>query len=207
MFNQPAFDAMSKQLQEWGYDVFNPTRNGISTEAPWEEHLKLDIREVTRADFVVVFGKWFLSKGSYLEVTIARQLSIPVLRFDGLTFFVEDGPALDEIAQMPFINWWRAMTEHEIKLTAPKMASYGSRGEDLLAIGRSMAQIGKMVTPAGITDDQFHGELGIHFYTTGKVARFAEAFRNGELPSFDSYFDIGVYTKMAEKFRLSGYWG
>lgn len=113
----------------------------------------------------------------------------------------------DQRAHHPLEDWWRHMSEEDIGKTVPKALAYGSSGEDLVAIGRTMAETSGMMAPDGVSDDQFHAELGTFFYLTGKMARAAEAFRTGNLPSADTLFDIRIYSVIWQRVRSTGHWG
>ena len=100
-------------------------------------------------------------------------------------------------------DWWRATAEYDMQRTVPKTMLYGSRGEDLVAIGRTMEDIGNM----GHTSMAQSAELGVYFYMSGKMARAAEAFRHGNLPSYDTWFDLTIYLLIGRRIREHGQWG
>lgn len=97
----------------------------------------------------------------------------------------------DAIAQ-----WWRDQADAEIKATVPKAVEYSST--DLVDIGRA-------VLGPGLTDQQY-AEAGVAFYACGKIGRIMGAIREGREPSDDSWFDLGVYARMAQRIRHSGGW-
>ena len=113
----------------------------------------------------------------------------------------------DRRAHLPLEDWWRHVSESDIEKTVPKALAYGSNGEDLISIGRTMAEVSGLGAPDDVPDDQFYAELGVFFYLTGKMARAAEAFRTGNLPSADTLFDIRIYSVIWQRVRSSGHWG
>lgn len=104
-------------------------------------------------------------------------------------------------------HWWATTTKEDGQRTVPKTIEYGSRGEDLIGIGRKMAQISHMDVPVGVAEEAFYAELGIYFYLVGKVERMGESFKNGRLPSDDCWFDSTIYSLMARRVRAVGHWG
>jgi len=74
--NVPAFNHYARKLKADGYSVFNP---GDNTSKDWTESMKIDIRELTKAEVVFVMPGWAKSKGVMIECFIAQALSIPVI--------------------------------------------------------------------------------------------------------------------------------
>lgn len=95
-------------------------------------------------------------------------------------------------------QWWRRTSEADLEQTAAKAREYGS--EDLWEIGRTL---GRISGRAFGTDPV---ELAIFFYLQGKVARWADAIRRGDLASDDTLADIEIYAKMARRNRAAGGW-
>lgn len=96
-------------------------------------------------------------------------------------------------------DWWRETAESEIKQTVAKAIEYGAT--DLIDIGRSLARVaGREV------DDQTAAEWGIFFYLEGKLSRWRSAMERGDVASFDTLLDIGVYARMAQRVRQVGSW-
>lgn len=104
-------------------------------------------------------------------------------------------------------NWWEHTARYDQAKTVPKTQAYGSQGEDLVAIGAAIASMGGMRRPGGSSDEAWHAELGTYFYVMGKIARAGEAYRNGKLPSYDTLFDITVYSMIWRRIRETGRWG
>lgn len=97
--------------------------------------------------------------------------------------------------------WWIEQANQEIYATVAKAVEYGSG--DLVEIGRMMARTAGRTGPANAGEIT---ELGIFFYAYGKMARWAEAIREGRPVSADTLFDLGVYVRMAQRARQAGGW-
>lgn len=95
-------------------------------------------------------------------------------------------------------DWWLEQTENEIMAVVPKAIEYGSA--DLDIIGYAMSKFARQ------SDFTTNDELGIAFYILGKVARLVGAYSDGSRPSDDTWFDIAIYTKMAQRARAVGSW-
>lgn len=77
-FNKPAFFAAEKELRAAGHEVINPAVNGIADEAPWETHMRADIKMLMDCDGVAFLPNSQESKGARLEMAIAKALDMPV---------------------------------------------------------------------------------------------------------------------------------
>lgn len=101
-------------------------------------------------------------------------------------------------------DWWEERAQVEIGATVPKSVEYGAY--DLELAGRVLADMigwDEDVTPR---TEALHVELGVYFYLLGKVGRLTSAFRDSRLPSDDTWFDAGVYARMAQRARSHGGW-
>lgn len=112
-------------------------------------------------------------------------------------------PAAEQTAaadlQIALTDWWLDRATEEIDRTVPKAVEYGAT--DLIDIGRDLARTaGRTVT------DEEAAELGIYFYMRGKLSRWTDAVIRGDRVSDDTLFDIGVYTRMAQRVRSHGGW-
>lgn len=76
----PLFNKYAAILREAGYTVINPaeTDNG-STDKSWDYYMRKDVAMMVGCDAVVALNNWKDSKGAKIEITLARNLSIPVL--------------------------------------------------------------------------------------------------------------------------------
>lgn len=95
--------------------------------------------------------------------------------------------------------WWVALAAEEADKVAPKAIEYGST--DLIDIGRVM---GTMMGRRW--NEREMAEAGIMFYLEGKMARWRGALADGRAVSDDTLFDIGVYSRMAQRNRSHGGW-
>ncbi len=80
--NFKAFNETEEMLRKWGIvHIVNPAKNGHANGRTWVEMLKNDILMILVKDVthVVVLDGWENSRGSKLEVSIARELCIPIL--------------------------------------------------------------------------------------------------------------------------------
>lgn len=100
------------------------------------------------------------------------------------------------------LGWWMEHASEEAKRTVPKAIEYGA--DDLLQIGRQMANTAGR--DLGDLSDAEAVELGIAFYAYGKLARIMAAIKEGRTPNVDSWFDLAVYAKMAQRVRAAGGW-
>lgn len=96
-------------------------------------------------------------------------------------------------------TWWEDTTDEEIRSMIPKVIEYGSH--DLDIIGDIMLMMrpelrGK-IQPA---------ELGVAFYALGKIARIMGAYADGAAPSDDSWHDLAIYARMAQRVRNAEGW-
>lgn len=83
--NYPAFHALAASLREKGYEVINPAElSGDDRTKPWHHYMKQDLKAMMDCDAVVVLPGWEASKGANVEVQLARELKMPVLRSEDL---------------------------------------------------------------------------------------------------------------------------
>ena len=79
--NKPAFDLLSTQLRNLGYEVVNPFDldfPGFNPEECWFKYLKRDLAKAIFCDAVCLLPGWEESKGAKLEVLVAQELNIPL---------------------------------------------------------------------------------------------------------------------------------
>jgi len=75
-FNKHAFNAAAAELRKRGYEVANPVENGVPETAPWETHMKADIKMLMDCDAVAILPGADESRGATEEVRIARILGL-----------------------------------------------------------------------------------------------------------------------------------
>lgn len=77
-YNFPAFDAAAARLRLAGHVVLNPADRGVIPGWPWEEYLRRDLAEMLDCEGVATLPGWVDSRGAWLEVSVARALSMPI---------------------------------------------------------------------------------------------------------------------------------
>ena len=60
-------------------EVLNPLSNGLPITASWEDHMKEDIRLLTKADYVFMLDGWETSRGAKIEHRLAKELGIQII--------------------------------------------------------------------------------------------------------------------------------
>lgn len=133
---------------------------------------------------------------------------------EGRIRIVDSGVVGQEVAEPehealsgPLGDWWEELARQDIAKTVPKAQAYGSKGEDLISVGRQLAELAEKPPPEGVDPEQYYAELGVYFYIIGKLSRAAEAFRIGKIPSDDTVFDIRIYSIIWQRIRDTGHWG
>jgi hypothetical protein len=124
----------------------------------------------------------------------------------------EDPPAHlgpRQTAQDGLAAWWRNLADEEIAGVVAKATEYGAT--DLRDLGYQILEMGGKrsdVIHSGdlVYTDGYATEVGITFYAMGKLARIAAAIKEGRRPSFDSWHDLGVYARMAQRVHQVGAW-
>lgn len=94
-------------------------------------------------------------------------------------------------------NWWLAQADGEIAAMVPKAVEYSA--VDLEIMGAAMEAMGAAGEGDGV-------EAAIAFYALGKLSRIAGALAEGRTPNRDSWFDLGVYARMAQRVIEVGSW-
>lgn len=70
---------MAKMIRMAGCVPVSPFDNGLSEDAPREEHMAEDIRMLLGCDKILLCKKWDWSRGCWLERDIAAQCGIGIL--------------------------------------------------------------------------------------------------------------------------------
>jgi hypothetical protein len=60
-------------LEKTGFEVFNPTKNGLTASHKWEQHLLRDIELLFSCDAIYMLNGWTDSTGSRIEHNIASE--------------------------------------------------------------------------------------------------------------------------------------
>jgi predicted transcriptional regulator len=66
------FEKAEKFLIAKGYEVVNPTRNGIPESEPWDVHVAFDIVAMLGCSAVYMLQDWPYSKGATIEKSVAE---------------------------------------------------------------------------------------------------------------------------------------
>jgi hypothetical protein len=97
-------------------------------------------------------------------------------------------------------EWWRQLAEREIERNAPKVDEYGAT--DLAVMGRALVAL----LPPAMQTEAVGMEMACAFYALGKIGRIVSSYAAGKLPKEDSWHDMGVYARMAQRIRETGRW-
>jgi hypothetical protein len=81
-FNYPAFNAQAATLRSLGFHVENPAENPKPPSGAWSDYMRLSIAQVVTCDMVVVLDGWAESRGARIEVELALDLGMSVIRAD-----------------------------------------------------------------------------------------------------------------------------
>lgn len=78
------FNEVELALVKTGYEVVNPTKNGLPPEATTHEHMKKDIELLLTCDAIYMMEKWTHSKGCKVEFDIATAIGLEVIFHDAI---------------------------------------------------------------------------------------------------------------------------
>ncbi len=79
-YNRDAFNDAESALRSAGFDVFNPTKNGMPVDSPWEMHMRADIAQMMVCDGLAVLKGAHFSRGAQIEIQLAMELKIQPIR-------------------------------------------------------------------------------------------------------------------------------
>lgn len=85
------FEAAETMLKAKGYEVVNPLKNGITTNASWEVHVAMDVLLLMGCKAIYLLPDWGFSKGATLEKNLAE--------LTGKAIIYEEIPAFQHIKQ------------------------------------------------------------------------------------------------------------
>ena len=66
-------------LSETGFTPVNPFDNGLGDGAPYEEHMKTDLKLMFDCDAIILCDGWLQSKGCVLESVVAIACGMTVV--------------------------------------------------------------------------------------------------------------------------------
>ena len=75
------FAKAKKRLRHMGYLPVNPMDNGLPQPGDWRQHMRADIRNLLRCQYIYFLPDWQYSKGCRLEFDVAMSCGIKVLKF------------------------------------------------------------------------------------------------------------------------------
>ncbi len=78
--NIKAFNKEAGRLRALGYDVITPHKlfdDQEKSNFQWTDYMKRTVPEMLKCDLVACLDDWYNSKGSVIEVNLARELGIP----------------------------------------------------------------------------------------------------------------------------------
>jgi hypothetical protein len=67
------FDDAEMAVRWAGHEPVNPLFNGVDLDAPWEDHLAVDIANLLKCDAVVFLNNWQISRGARVELVVASE--------------------------------------------------------------------------------------------------------------------------------------
>lgn len=109
-----------------------------------------------------------------------------------------------EARKVALADWWEERAASEIGMVVSKAIEYGAT--DLRDIGRQLAEMADRPLDNDDYGNAVATELGIIFYVLGKVSRLVAAAKEGRQPSLDTWLDIGIYARMAQRVHETGGW-
>lgn len=202
-YNAPAFAQAATMLRMLGYAVVSPIEEDIriygsleeAGKRPWQEHLARDITLVPTCDAIALLPGWRESKGTNLELNVARVFGLDVL--DAETGF----PMTDEqIDAEP-----RPGNDPHREVPRTYEADYARAKElGLAGVLSPLLSSSKMSTTqldSGETFQRFEDHPERHVYETGGIKDNKGKARIDLIPP-DAIFAIAeVLTFGARKYR------
>jgi len=75
--NLAKFNAAEAAMRAAGItDIANPVSNGLDRDAPWEAHMRADIKLLMDCDTVAMLDGWADSRGARIEFDLAKRLGM-----------------------------------------------------------------------------------------------------------------------------------
>jgi hypothetical protein len=113
-------------------------------------------------------------------------------------------PELEKV-DADLARWWLDLAVGDLIATMPKTQEYGGNQEgsaDLRVMGYALAEL----AGAHGAPESVKMEMACWFYALGKIARLISDYQRGEKGKPDTWFDLGIYTRMARRLQEVGRW-
>lgn len=72
-------EGVASFLLATGFTPVNPFDNGLGDDAPYEEHIKADLKLMLDCDAIILYDGWLQSKGCVLESHVAIACGMTVV--------------------------------------------------------------------------------------------------------------------------------
>lgn len=154
--NRWAFDATRTYFRDLGYEVICPSENSWRGNIPMNQenrhlHLRRDVADVLRSDYVAALPGWENSEGARLETAIALELHIPVMKMEEFR----------EWDKMPLLTWeehpWysplihpsidRFAQEYDAWVSA-NFPNTGNGTQSMVGVGEEVGELGEQLLAA-----------------------------------------------------------
>lgn len=76
---EKTFKNTEARLKKLGFEVVNPIKKNISTNASWTEHMRMDIKLLMDCDTIYMQRNYKHSKGAMIEYSLAKRLGYTVI--------------------------------------------------------------------------------------------------------------------------------
>lgn len=73
------FAGAAEVLRQHGFEAVNPMDNGVSAEAPYEDHMRADLRMLLGCDGFYLLRGWMSSRGACLERAVAEACGLSIM--------------------------------------------------------------------------------------------------------------------------------
>ncbi len=97
------FSKAEEDLIAQGYEVVNPTKNGIPFNAPWELHVAMDIVLLIGCHAIYLLPDWGRSKGATLEKNVAELTGKKII-YQEVPEFTDIKQAITDVMGVSFFD-------------------------------------------------------------------------------------------------------